>query len=385
MRIAFVSALDPKDVGNWSGTPFFMFEALKRRGHEVEAVGPLGVGFHLFRRVAQRMFCALFPKYIDLTRTPSYAKSLAASAKGLMNGRRFDLILCPSSLVAAFLEVDMPIVTWEDATFSGMAGYYPGKWMNFSAGTIRNANHIQQQALSRAVLSLYSSEWAVESAIANYRVDVDRVIFVPFGANIESPPQAECVNDAIERRAEATECRLLFVGVDWARKGGDLVLETAAYLQSKGMQVRVDIVGCTPPHPVPEYVVQHGFVSKVSQSGQQKMRDLYLDAHYMFVPSLAECYGLVFAEASAFGVPSLARATGGIPSVVRNGENGWVLPIDATAEAYAHQILEDMGDRARYAAIAKRARRMFEETFNWDSAIRQFELQLAPALHLDRT
>ena len=101
-----------------------------------------------------------------------------------MKGRSFDLILCPSSLVAAYLEVDTPIVTWEDATFSGMAGYYPGKWMNFSAGTIRNANRIQQQALSRAVLSLFSSEWAAESAIANYRVDVDRVRFVPFGANI---------------------------------------------------------------------------------------------------------------------------------------------------------------------------------------------------------
>lgn len=385
MRIAFVSALDPKDVGNWSGTPFFMFEALKRIGHEVDAIGPLGVRFHLLRKLAQRILCALLPKYVDLTRTPSYAKSLAASAKGLMKGRSFDLIICPSSLVAAYLDVDTPIVTWEDATFSGMVGYYPGKWMHFSAGTIRKANRLQQQALSRAALSLFASEWAVESAIANYRVDVSRIRFVPFGANIENPPLAECVHDAITRRTESTECRLLFVGVEWDRKGGDLVLETAACLQSKGMQVRVDIVGCTPPCPVPEYVVQHGFVSKASQNGQQKLRDLYLDAHYLFVPSLAECYGLVFAEASAFGVPSIARATGGIPSVVRNGENGWALPINATAEAYANQILGDMSDRVGYAAIAKRARRMYEETFNWDSAIRQFELQLAPTLLLDRT
>jgi glycosyltransferase involved in cell wall biosynthesis len=384
MRIAFVSALDPKDVGNWSGTPHFMFEALKRRGHEVDAVGPLSVRFHILWKIIQRILCALFWKHIDLTRTPFYAKSLAASAKRMINGQPFDLILCPSSLVAAFLEVDTPIITWEDATFSGMTGYYPGKWMNFSARTIRNANYIQQQALSRAALSLFASEWAVESALTNYRVDASRIRFVPFGANIENPPMAKCVNEAIARRATAPDCRLLFVGVDWFRKGGELVLETAANLHAKGMQVRVDIVGCTPPHPVPDYVVQHGFVSKATQSGQQKLRGLYLAAHYLFVPSLAECYGLVFAEAAAFGVPSIARATGGIPSVVHNGENGWALPIDATAEAYARQIYSDMNDRASYAALAKRARQMFEESFNWDSAIRQFELQLPPALHLVR-
>lgn len=380
MRIAFVSVLDPTNINNWSGTPYFMVEALKRRGHEVSWIGPLKGKYDSLRRILQRSLNITFPKYVDLTRTIAYAQSLSNSASGLMIGRDFDLILCPSSIVAAYLESDIPIVTWEDATFASMVNYYPGKWMNYSLRTIRSANLIQQRALSRAAFSLFSSEWAAQSARINYQVDDGRVVCVPFGANIEDPPISEEVLKAVGRRASAKECRILFVGVDWDRKGGDLVLETAERLRAQDLSVYVDIVGCNPPYVVPDYVIQHGFLSKSTVSGKQKLRQLFLNAHYLFVPSLAECYGLVFAEASAYGVLSLARDTGGIPSVVRNGENGWVLPVDGTASAYAQRIHSDMKDRDRYIRMALHARRLYEETFNWDSAVRNFEELMTPTM-----
>jgi glycosyltransferase involved in cell wall biosynthesis len=48
---------------------------------------------------------------------------------------------------------------------------------------------------------------------------------------------------------------------------------------------------------------------------------------------------VVFAEASSFGVPSLATNVGGIPSAVKDGLNGKTFPPDADAEDYCDYVL----------------------------------------------
>ena len=376
MRIAFVSQTDPTQVSTWSGTPYFIVRSLRQRGHEVETVGPLDMPFPSLMKNYQRLKNRLGKHHYDITRTAYVAKAFARQAEAKLVKRQFDLILSPSSVVTAYLETDSPMVTWEDATFAGMVGYYPGNWMNLSSSTIEDGNDLQQRAIARAALSVYASEWAASSALTHYKADPARIRCIPLGANLETPPTHEEVAAAIAGKQSAGECRLLFIGVEWKRKGGDIVIETARQLQRHGVKVTVDIVGCSPPHAVPDFVRLHGFVSKASEAGRQKIQRLLLDAHYLFVPSTAECYGLVFAEASAYGVPSLARATGGIPSVVCNGQNGWAFPMDAAPKAFADYILQEFDTPSRYDESAHRARQLFEATLNWDTAITALEQQV---------
>jgi glycosyltransferase involved in cell wall biosynthesis len=156
-------------------------------------------------------------------------------------------------------------------------------------------------------------------------------------------------------------------------KGGDLVLQVAQILRNRGINAIVDIVGCIPDQPVPDYVQLHGFISKTADAGAQKLHELLLDARYLFVPSFAECYGLVFAEASAYGLPSLARATGGIPSVVKNGQNGWAFGMEVGPQAYADYIQAGV---STYSESAHRARRCYEEWLNWETAIDCLEAEI---------
>lgn len=295
-----------------------------------------------------------------------------------MSGEEFDAVLCPSSIVCAGLDTDVPIVTWEDATFAGMVGYYPGKWKNFASATIRHGNEIQQASLSNAALSVFSSEWAAQSAVENYKVDKKNVVVVPLGANLTEVPSQADVFAAITARTQTQECRLLFIGVEWRRKGGDLVVETALALRKKGINAFVDVVGCEPIGTMPDYVRTHGFVSKATAEGREKLRALLLNAHFLFVPSLAECYGLVFAEASAFGVPSIARATGGIPTAVQNGLNGWALGVDESAQTYAELIASQFENTETYRKTALRTRQFYEERLNWRVAVASLESFLEP-------
>ena len=47
-------------------------------------------------------------------------------------------------------------------------------------------------------------------------------------------------------------CHLLFLRVEWVRKGGDIAFETLLKLKELGMQVELVVSGCAPPetHPI---------------------------------------------------------------------------------------------------------------------------------------
>jgi glycosyltransferase involved in cell wall biosynthesis len=86
----------------------------------------------------------------------------------------------------------------------------------------------------------------------------------------------------------------------------------------------------------------------------------------LLFPSRAEAYGVVACEAAAYGVPVLGSDVGGIPTIVQNGETGYILPVDAGPEEYATRIVEALA--GEYAEVRRAARRRFETTLNWDAA-----------------
>jgi glycosyltransferase involved in cell wall biosynthesis len=64
------------------------------------------------------------------------------------------------------------------------------------------------------------------------------------------------------------------------------------------------------------YARLHGRLDKRNSAQRRRLEDLLRHAHVLLVPSRAESCGTVFAEAAAFGVPSLTTAVGGIPTAV---------------------------------------------------------------------
>jgi phosphatidylinositol alpha-1,6-mannosyltransferase len=79
-----------------------------------------------------------------------------------------------------------------------------------------------------------------------------------------------------------------------------------------------------------------------------------------------EGFGIVFLEAAAAGVPSVAGRSGGSAEAVVDGETGLVVdrPDDVDDASAALAVLLDDGDRAR--AMGKAARVRAESTFAYD-------------------
>ena len=129
----------------------------------------------------------------------------------------------PSTLPVTFLEAADQLRCALDATFHSMVDYYPS--LSLSRAQRDIAERLEYQALRRCSLLVYSSDWAARSAVAHYGIAKERVTVLPSGANLWRGihEQTCCAGSSADRG----QLRLLFVGKEWQRKGGDIALETA--------------------------------------------------------------------------------------------------------------------------------------------------------------
>lgn len=385
MKAAFVTAYDPLNPVLYNGSGYYSGLALKESGVDLDYVGPLHMR-HAFRYgVRKAWYEYRFHRAFDRTREPEIVKDYARQIERRLKTVECDVVfspMSPGSQPVAFLETDKPIVVWTDATFAGVLDFYP-EFSNRcqTAANIRNALANEASALERASLVVYYSEWAARTATSNYDLDPEKVKVVPMGPGLECNRSASDIRSLVNAR-RFDNCELLFVGGDWHRKGADTAIRVAARLNRAGLKTCLTIVGCRPPEgvDVPEFVRIVGYISKASAQGSKQIDDLFAKAHFVLVPSRADCTPVVFAEASSFGVPSLSRNIGGIPTMIRNDVNGRTFDRDANPEEYVSYVLELMSFPARYRDLALSSFQEYETRLNWKSAGRQMKALLEELL-----
>jgi glycosyltransferase involved in cell wall biosynthesis len=233
--------------------------------------------------------------------------------------------------------------------------------------TFVNGDALERLSIAKATGCIYASRWAAESAVNDYKADPKKIHVVPLGANLLREPTREEVTKWIDARP-ASPIRFFFIGVEWMRKGGDVTLALVEYLTKKGIRCELTIAGCEVPPEImlPPYVKTVGFIDNTTEEGQAQLRKYFSEAHFLIVPSRAECFGLVFAEASAHGVPSLSDATGGIPTVVNHGVNGFCPPPGPNlVYELARHVEETIADRDKYRALALSSYEDYASRLNW--------------------
>jgi glycosyltransferase involved in cell wall biosynthesis len=266
-----------------------------------------------------------------------------------------------NATLAAELARYVPIINVTDTTFVLMRNFYHN-FATFTSETARVAEKYELQSIQRAVHSSFSSRWGADSAIRDYGEAPDRVSAISWGCNMTDVPASEVLPFD-----PSGPCRLLFLGVEWVRKGGDVACETARLLHERGVPVQLDIVGSGAPEGLPDvpYLVGHGFLSKADPVQYAKLRAMVQGAAFLFLPTWQDCTPMVFAEANSYGTPAISRAVGGVADVVRDGENGYTLPEQATPADFADLIERAWRDPASYLALRQSARTTYEQRLNW--------------------
>ena len=214
-----------------------------------------------------------------------------------------------------------------------------------------------QQALNsrcfRAAHHLVTwSKWAKAGLVDGYGVDPERVLVIPPGVWCDrwvAPPPG-----AAPRGADGV-VRILFVGADLARKGGDILLEAFQQLRADyGSRVELHLVTKSEVHPSPGVWVYSGITAN-----SDELKALYHRSDIFCLPTRADCLPMVLSEAGATGLPLVSTAVAAIPEIVRHGQTGLVVPTgDATALHCALSALvadpqkrKCLGDAARELVV----------------------------------
>lgn len=362
--MAVASVWDPWSPTSWSGCSLHLLRSLvDDYGATPIALGPTAIPTSLKTRILAHLSNQRGQIYVSELTEPTLRYFAARTAEKL-NQIECDCVLAFGAHTTAFLETDLPIYQFWDCTFEGNLEY---PWFaKLASPCIRTGHLMERKSLQTAAMSFYSSEWAIDSAVQTYGADPSRIKLVPLAANIDCNRSTEDVERLIAKRSN-TVIELLFLGVDWVRKGGDLALAVAHELNSRGMPTILHVVGCAPNlrGEMPDFVRPHGFLDKDTPAELAKLQSLIGMSHFLLVPSLAEAFGAVYAEASSFGTPSLARRLGGVDSVITEGVNGYLFDRQAPPAAYCETIERLWNNPEKYRALARSSFRHFTEQLTW--------------------
>lgn len=357
-RVGLVCNGNPRDFRTWSGTPSHMLEALEREFCVTVVIQqPWANWFDFARKVCRR----LSGGRIDPIWSPTI--SALAANKAISELARSDceyvFAIGVTGINYRLVESGKGIVFVSDATQAIMVNYNPRQAALINS--LKNSARMMESAcIRRAVIGLLPSEWARDSAVKDHGGDPEKMLVIPWGANLE-PAEIIAPSDR-----NLDEWRLLFVGAVWADKGGDIVLDIVRQLQAAGRMVHLDVVGSAPPTPVKmDGVTFHGFLDKNKVEDRLRLSELYRRAHLFLLPTQFEALGIVFAEAASFALPAVSYRTGGIPGMVVDGETGILLPPGAGADKFVEAVEAVMSDRSRYEKMCNAALTRSQTRLNW--------------------
>jgi len=166
----------------------------------------------------------------------------------------------------------------------------------------------------------------------------------------------------------AGSCKLVCVGRLCEQKGQALLLHAAARLVREGVRLELVLVGDGEMRPVLERLIAaNGLRGQVTITGWadgSEVRRQLTQARALVLPSFAEGLPVVVMEAFALGRPVISTAVAGIPELLRDGDNGWLVTpgdVDGLAAAMRAALAADAGELERMgrhgrAAVEERHR-----------------------------
>lgn len=217
-----------------------------------------------------------------------------------------------------------------------------------------------------SAITFTTSRFAADSIMEDYGVPPSHVSCVFSGINVAFLAE-------IPARGESP-ARILFVGVEWERKGGPELLAAFTELRKTFSHAELHIVGCRPPIDAPSVFIHGKLPSSEVQTHLER-------ATIFCMPSRVEPSAVALVEAAAYGLPVVSTLTGGNPDRVIDGETGYLVPVQDSA-ALAAALKKLLADPALALRMGERGRAHARAHFTWSAVAEKMAaaIRSTPAL-----
>ncbi len=245
--------------------------------------------------------------------------------------------------------------------------------------------HLENLNYNHGTHELYSEKWialekeiyqhtardfvrstnVARSMVRDYDCAPEKVIPVYAGSNI-------AISEIKKENIAYKDQHILFVGLDWKRKGGPDLVEAFKLILQNHPNAHLTIVGANP-----DLQIQNCDV--IGPIAADQLDGYYQKASVFCLPTYVEPFGIVFIEAMTARLPIVATRVGAIPDFIQHGHNGWLVePGDVQGLAEALSKLLDDSELSRL--FGERNHQLTRERYSWEAVGKQFHKNILEVL-----
>jgi len=278
----------------------------------------------------------------------------ARAVRAELKREPLDALFVHTQTIALFLAPFMrrvPTLFSTDATplnYDTLASHYGDR---VHAAPVERAKLAAHRAIVRRARRFTAwSEWAKASLVSDYGADASRVTVIHPGTVLSRFPDPSGRGPRREG-----PLRVLFVGGDFKRKGGDVLLEARRRMKNAA---ELHLVTGAELPVEPGVHVYRGL-----KPLSPELLRLYADADVFALPTRADCLAVVLGEAMAAALPIVTTAVGAHAEAVENERSGFIVPMD-DADTVAERLDRLASDPELARRLGERARAVGEERFD---------------------
>lgn len=351
---------------SWSGTTYHLTKALEQY-YEVD-IKNLSIGWILrtIQKLSRLPLVGVLFGFI-------YDKFLQIKANYILRKDRE----CPVFEICEDIEIKNQYFTYQDMTNKAsldvldLKNKYP--FIYHAAGNDilslteinrRISRQYREYIKSKAVF--FMSHWVKDIMSKSYPDISEKIIHIGGGTNID-------INkiDYTQKKGN----KFLFIGRDFERKAGDLVIDAFKIVKNKYMpEAELHIAGCN-------IKIEQEGIFYYGDVDYDEIAKLLNRCDVFCMPSRFEAYGLVFIESLIYGLPCIGRKFFEMPYFIEEGKEG-ALIVDDNPEILAQKMFSVISDKemakriqtnkdyyiAKYSwnSVAERAKNVINEVLNWN-------------------
>lgn len=350
---------DPQSPRTYSGVPRFLFAEFDRMGVLAGTVngyfwGPMDLinGAYVFRRsLESRRRCrnALW-RYTNkgMDTLSKRMSEFCQKKKDFDTLFQFGVGPLPpeNKKLAAHVEISLKTVL-QSKEFSDSHGFH-----GHSNKMVKDAIAGEKRFLDRCSLVWTNSEWTAQGLLKQ-GVSADKLLIHPPAAHFDVPEKAD---------RDWSDCRILFVGATWQRKGGHILENAFRILKKVVPNAQLDIVGCNPKIKIPGVKV-HGYLRKNQPKENELLSNLFRNATIYCMPTLWDSTGIVFMEAALWELPVVMFAGQGREQIF---PDSMAISIkEKNAETLARELINLANNPERMQEMGKAGRELVLREYQW--------------------
>lgn len=351
----FIEAWESDKKNTWSGTPWHLLQSISKLVHVKEndiKLSWIEKKVKELWHVSCKLLCINDAGVLDLIQGVRHINSLKFTSKAspLLVFGDFKSNFITDTYI--FIDCSVDFIYKNINSKDAYVKFLPCSKKKGAFLRFREENALDFYRSCKGIFTM--GQWVADDLIENTGLPAKKVHCVGGGVNVN-----QNLVDAGKKEGK----RFLFIGKDFDRKNGPLVVKAFTKLNAKYSNKYELYIAGPKEWPLPQEIPDG--VHFLGLKTADELVDYYNLCDVFVMPSVFEAYGLVFAEALVFGLPIIARDAFAMKDFIKSGDNGYLLKSDSAEDLarLMHSAIEDVKMRNRVYA----RRKEYAKFYSWDA------------------